>query len=130
MVRYPWIASKPTSLPSLGSSFLPLRRTSFFFVFLRFRLFLLPFIRAISLSHQLTVCHIWRKHQIDPLGRTTTPAGSDDFFRICFRPFVRSSTFQNIATQNKRRLKIMITTGGTMNLVEWIIDETCLGFTL
>ena len=34
--------------------------------------------------------------------------------------------FQNIAKQNKRRLKIMITTVGTVGLTEGIIDDTCL----
>ena len=33
---------------------------------------------------------------------------------------------QNIAKQNKRRVKIMITTGGTVGLSEGIIDDTCI----
>ena len=57
---------------------------------------------------------------IDPLARPTVPAGKDHYFRICFRPFV--PTFQNIAIQNKRQVKIMIY---TMGLAEAIIDDTC-----
>ena len=34
-------------------------------------------------------------------------------------------TFQNIAKQTKRRVKIMNTTGGTVGLAEGIIDDTC-----
>ena len=61
----------------------------------------------------------------DPLGRPTVRAGSDHYFRTCFR---RKSviTFQSIAKQNKRRLKIMIANGGTVGLDEGIIDDTCL----
>ena len=33
-------------------------------------------------------------------------------------------TFQNIAKQNKRCMKIMLNTGGTVGLAEWIIDDT------
>ena len=58
-----------------------------------------------------------------PLDR---PADYDNYFRTYFRPYVRSSTFQNTAKQNKHRLKIMITTGGTVCLAEGIIDATCL----
>ena len=49
-------------------------------------------------------------------------------FIIFTQTSVRTSvpTFQNIANYNKRRLKIMITTGGTVGLAEGIIDDTCL----
>ena len=35
-------------------------------------------------------------------------------------------TFQDIAKQNKTRLKIMIAIGWTVGLAEWIIDDICL----
>ena len=37
-------------------------------------------------------------------------------------------TFQNITKQNKRWVKIIITTSGTVGLAERIIDDTCLVF--
>ena len=68
-----------------------------------------------------------RFHFDDPLGRPTLPAGSDHYFRTCFRPSASVPTFQNIAKQNKCRLKIMIAiSGGTVGLAEWIIDDTYL----
>ena len=57
----------------------------------------------------------------DPLGRPTDPAGSDNYFRTDFRP---SPLFK--ISQNKRHVKIMITTGGTVGLAEGIIGDTCL----
>ena len=48
----------------------------------------------------------------------------DHYFRTCFCPSVL--TFQNIAKQNKHRMKIMIATGGIVGLAEGIIDDTCL----
>ena len=47
---------------------------------------------------------------------------------IAFTHIVRPSVanFQNIAKQNKCRVKIMNATGGTMGLAEWIIDDTSL----
>ena len=41
---------------------------------------------------------------------------------------VRPYTFQNIVKQNKRLVKIMITTGGTLGLAEGIIDDNFLSF--
>ena len=35
-------------------------------------------------------------------------------------------TFQNLAKQNKFQAKTMFTTGETVGLAEWIIDDTCL----
>ena len=55
----------------------------------------------------------------DPLGRPTGPAGSDHYFHTYFRTSVH--TVQNIAKQNKHRVKIMITTVG---LAEGIIDKS------
>ena len=55
---------------------------------------------------------------IDPLGRPTVQAGSDHYFRTCFPLFKRS--------QNKRCLKIMIVSGGTVGLAKGIIDVTWL----
>ena len=49
-----------------------------------------------------------KERLFDPLGRPTVP------------------TFQNIAKQNKPRIIIIITIGGTVGLAEGIIDEKCL----
>ena len=48
------------------------------------------------------------------------------FAQIYVRPFI--PTFQNIAKRNKRRVKAMITTSGTVGLTERIIDDKCLVF--
>ena len=42
--------------------------------------------------------------------------------RPSFRPSV--PTFQNLAKQNKVQARIVIATGGTVGLAEWIIDDT------
>ena len=61
----------------------------------------------------------------DPLGRPTVTAGSDHCFRTCC-PSVRPH-FSNLEKQTKKFLeKTMFTTGVTMGLAEWIIDDTCL----
>ena len=51
-------------------------------------------------------------------------ADSDRYFRMC-RLSVRPSvpTFQNFAKQNKVSAGIVIATGGTVGLAEWIIDS-------
>ena len=53
-------------------------------------------------------------HSADP---QTRPVVIIIFTQISVR------TFQNIAKQNKRRVKIMITSDGTVGLAEWIIDD-------
>ena len=53
--------------------------------------------------------------EIDPLGQPTLTR--------TYRPFVRQSTFQNLAKQNK--VKKMFATGETVGLAEWIIGDTC-----
>ena len=60
---------------------------------------------------------------IDPRGRPTVTAGSDHYFRTCclyIRPSV--PTFQNLAKQNVQA-RIVIATGGTVDLAGWIIDD-------
>ena len=52
----------------------------------------------------------------DPRGRPTVSAGNDHCFCTC-RPFARSSPL----FKSKR----MFTTGETVGLAEWIIDDTC-----
>ena len=67
--------------------------------------------------------------QIDPLGRPTITAGSDNSSHTCcpsVRPSYVSSTVQNLSKQNKFQVKTMFTTGETRGLAEWIIDDTCL----
>ena len=47
---------------------------------------------------------------------------------IVFTHVVRPSvpTFQNLAKQNKFQAKTMFTTGKTVGLAEWIINDICL----
>ena len=45
------------------------------------------------------------------------------FRSVCLCPV---PTFQNIETQNKRRVKIMIATGGTVGFSKGITDDSCL----
>ena len=61
---------------------------------------------------------------IDQLGQPTVPACSDHYSHMVLsvRPYV--STFQNLAKQNKSRVKIMIAAGETVGLAKGIIDET------
>ena len=61
---------------------------------------------------------------IDPRGRPTVTAGSGHCFRTC-RPYVRTSvpTFQNLVKQSKFQAKTMFTTGETVCLAEWIVDD-------
>ena len=56
---------------------------------------------------------------IDPLGLPTVTAGSDHWFANVVRPSVRSHFFKIFT------LKTMVTTGKTVGLAEWIIDDTC-----
>ena len=60
-------------------------------------------------------------HSADP---QTRPVVIIVFIHGSVRPSVL--TFQNIAKQNKCRVKIMIATSGTLGLAEGIIDDTCL----
>ena len=52
------------------------------------------------------------------------PAVIDHYFCTCILSSVH--TFQNIAKQNKCRVKIVLATGGTVGLVKGIIDDTGL----
>ena len=63
---------------------------------------------------------------IDPRGRPTVTAGSDNYFHVC-----RSvPTFQNLAKQNKFEVRIVIATVVTVGLAEWIIGSTSLVYFL
>ena len=55
---------------------------------------------------------------IAPGGRPTVKAGCDHCFCTC--PFVR------LSPQNKFQAKTMFTTGETVGMAEWIIDDTRL----
>ena len=59
-------------------------------------------------------------HSADPQSRSVVI--------IVFVGAVRPSvpTFQNLAEQNKIQLKTMLTTGDTVGVAEWIIDDTWL----
>ena len=66
---------------------------------------------------------------IDPRGRPTVTDGRDHCFCTCrlfVRPSVRPSVHPHFSKQNKFQTKTMFTTGETVGLAEWIIDDTCL----
>ena len=60
---------------------------------------------------------------VDPLGQPTVRAGRDNCFCICC-PSVRPSPLFN--SSKTKQQKTMIATGETVDLAEWIIDDTCL----
>ena len=60
---------------------------------------------------------------IDQRGRPTFTAGSDPCSHVVsVRPSVPN--FKYPAKQNNFQVRIVIATGGTVGLVEWIIDST------
>ena len=61
------------------------------------------------------------KKTIDPRGRPTVTARSDHYIRTCC-PYVPA--FQNLSKQNNFQVRIVIASGGTVGLAEWIIDGT------
>ena len=65
---------------------------------------------------------------IDPRGRPTVTAGSDHYFHTCCLS-IRRSKSQNLAIQTFQT-RIVIATGGTVGLAEWIIDDTHVMFIL
>ena len=69
--------------------------------------------------------------KIDPLGQPTVTAGSDLYFRTCC-PSVRPSvpTCENLAKQYNFQARIVVATGETTGLAEWIIDGTQILFYL
>ena len=64
---------------------------------------------------------------IDPRDRPTVTAGSDHYFCACC-PFVRPSPLFKSSTTKQQ--KIMVATGETMGLAEWIIDDICVVITI
>ena len=56
-------------------------------------------------------------------------ACSDHYFHmtVVFVRLPAVPTFQNLAKQNKFQVRIMIATGGTVSLAEWIIHDTHVG---
>ena len=64
------------------------------------------------------------KLRLDPLGRPAITGSSDHCFRTCpsVCPYVRSNSSKT------KQPKTMITTGETVGLAAWIIDDTCLLF--
>ena len=61
----------------------------------------------------------------DPLGRPTVPAGSDNCFCTCFRPYVRHHVSKQNKTSPENNDHYW---WGTVGLAEGIIDDTCLVF--
>ena len=61
---------------------------------------------------------------LDPRGRPSVTACSHHYF-LTRCPSVLPSTFQYLAKQNNCQVRIGFTTGGTVGLAEWIIDDTC-----
>ena len=72
-------------------------------------------------SWTFILCSILLIHSADP---QTRPVVIIIFEQI----YVRTSvpTFQIIAKQNKRHVKIVVTTGETVGLAEGIIDDICI----
>ena len=74
-------------------------------------------------GHEPKQCYCLERCKfVDPRGRPR----SDHYFSfrtwcLYFRP---STLFQNLSKQNKFQGSIVITSGGTMDLTEWIIDGT------
>ena len=68
-----------------------------------------------------------RRNLFDPLAPHHSPGLWWSLFSHMF-PYTCVSvlTFQNLAKQNKFQAKTMFTTGKTVGLAEWIIDNTCL----
>ena len=64
-------------------------------------------------------CAKVNNYKIDPLGLPTVPW-------LLVIIILRVPTFQNIAKQNKHRVKVKIDIGGTVGLAEGIIDDTYL----
>ena len=62
-------------------------------------------------------------YDIDPLGQPKVTASRDHCFRTCC-PYVRPSLL--FKSRKTKQQKTMFTTGLTMGLAEWIIDDTCL----
>ena len=58
---------------------------------------------------------------IDPRGRLTVMASSDNCFCTC-----RPSVHPHFLKQFKFQVKTMFPTGKTVGLAQWIIDDTCL----
>ena len=70
---------------------------------------------SVKETHNLVILNI------DSLSRPAVTAGSDHCFRTCC-PSVKIY----IEKQKKFQAKTMFTTGETVGLAEWIIDDTCL----
>ena len=67
-----------------------------------------------------------QKPVFDPHGRPTITAVVIIIFHMSsVRP-----NFQNLAKQNEFQVKTMFTTNETVGLAEWIINDTCLVFSL
>ena len=61
---------------------------------------------------------------IDPRGLPTVTASSDHYFHSwCLSVCPSVLTFENLAKPNKFQVRIVIITGDTVGLAEWIIDS-------
>ena len=88
-----------------------------------FAVMLSSFMNARKTVFSIYLC-ISQSVYIDPRGRPTVTAGSDHYFRTCCLSVRPSPLFKNHAKQNNFEARIVIATGGTVSLAEWIIDGT------
>ena len=91
-------------------------------------MFLSELIKLMKLK--LALNYKFKSHSIDPLGRPTVPAGSDYYFRTCFRPSVLTYVRTYVPTFKTKRtsLKIIIVTSGPVGLAKGIIDDILYPF--
>ena len=74
-----------------------------------------------SLSHLIFI----HAFTFDPRGRPTVTAGSDHYFsRVVYTSVRPSSLFKILQNKTKVQGGIVIATGRTVGLAEWIIDDT------
>ena len=86
-----------------------------FFSFSRFR----PkkTVLGVHLSLSRKNIHVGNVESIDPRGRPTVTAGSDNCFCTC-----RTSVHTHFSKQNKFQDRTMFATAVTMGMAKWIID--------
>ena len=109
-VKFRWLTYLPVVLFSL-SSFLKMSKWQ----------------SCEALKKTLKQHRLWTRWKVGKLGSenmfwSTRPVLIIVFIHVV-RPFV--PTFENLANQNNFQVKTMFTTGETVGLAEWIIDDTC-----
>ena len=80
----------------------------------------------VCMTHVKEKCIWWDRNVPQYLIRPTITAGRDNCFRTWCLSVCPSPLFK--IKQNKFQAKTMFTTGETVGLAEWIIDDPCLLF--